>query len=223
MANEELITDPLLLSVLDSAAQARRQSLAILDLIERYHGREGTPTEESTLNDQLTLSKQQKILNARLARLRGLNRKAILDVRATKQETAEARQEIDSLHLQLQNLYYEQRHLRGEIAACEDYDHRYKQLPMIPTEEFLERHPDFSESSEHDLTTARIQDEQVERQKLEEERQRLLKLKEALTKETTAKKDELGRLDAEIEKWLGGQESVRKLFEAREKKLAAQT
>ena len=31
-------------------------------------------------------------------------------------------QEIDALHLQLQNLYYEQRHLRGEIAGCEDYE-----------------------------------------------------------------------------------------------------
>jgi hypothetical protein len=51
-----------------------------------------------------------------------LNRKAILGVRSTKQETGEARQEIDALHLQLQNLYYEQRHLRGEIAGCEDYE-----------------------------------------------------------------------------------------------------
>nr|GFD57658.1 hypothetical protein [Tanacetum cinerariifolium] len=41
--------------------------------------------------------------------------------RRTKQETSEARQEIDELHLQLQNLYYEQRHLRGEIRGCEEY------------------------------------------------------------------------------------------------------
>lgn len=46
-----------------------------------------------------------------------------MGVRQTKQETTEARQEIDSLHLQLQNLYYEQRHLRGEIAGCEEFEY----------------------------------------------------------------------------------------------------
>lgn len=125
MAQDDLITDPALLSVLQCAAQARQQSLAILDLLEEYHARDGSasPSEEATLDQQLGLSKQQKVLNAHLAQLRGLNRKAILGVRTTKQETGEARQEIDSLHLQLQNLYYEQRHLRGEIAGCEDYEY----------------------------------------------------------------------------------------------------
>jgi hypothetical protein len=56
-------------------------------------------------------------------RLRGQNRDAIFRVRDTKQSTAEARQEIDRLHLQLQNLYYEQKHLTGEIAACEAYEY----------------------------------------------------------------------------------------------------
>lgn len=121
MANEHIITDPALQSVLQAAANARQQSMAILDLLQQYHGREGTPAVESSLDEQLALSKQQKLLTAHLAQLRGLNRKAILSVRSTKQETAEARQEIDSLHLQLQNLYYEQRHLRGEIAGCEEY------------------------------------------------------------------------------------------------------
>jgi hypothetical protein len=35
------------------------------------------------------------------------------------------------LHLQLQNLYYEERHLRGEIAACESYEYvlAYESFP----------------------------------------------------------------------------------------------
>ncbi|KAK5692770.1 hypothetical protein LTR17_025288 [Elasticomyces elasticus] len=221
MATDGLITDPMLLSVMDAAARARQQSLAITDLLAEYHAREDSPPEESSLDEQLALSKQQKLLNAHLAQLRGLNRKAILSVRTTKQETAEARQEIDSLHLQLQNLYYEQRHLRGEIAGCEGYNHRFNELPMIPVEEFLEHHPEYQGSSQHDVTIARIDDERAARQKLEDERQQLLKKKEALVKETTAKKEELGKLDAEIEKWLVGQESVRKIFEAREKSIMA--
>nr|POE63493.1 tho complex subunit 5 like a [Quercus suber] len=117
MTADNLINDPQLLSVLGAARQAREQSLAILDLLDSYH-RPDAPTEEE---QQLAVSKQHKLLNAYLAQLRTLDRRAILDVRSTKQETAEARQEIDALHLQLQNLYYEQRHLRGEIAGCEEY------------------------------------------------------------------------------------------------------
>lgn len=216
MTADNHITDPLLLSVLDSAAQARQQSLAILDLIDEYHASPNTSIDDALLQ----LSKQQKVLNTHLAQLRGLDRKAILGVRSTKQETAEARQEIDSLHLELQNLYYEQRHLRGEIAACEDYAHTYEQISMIDADEFLAVRPEHQDSSEHDLTVARIQDEHARRQALEEQKQALVKRKEVLVKETTAKKEELAKLDAEMEKWVNGQEAVRKVFEAREKKMA---
>ena len=118
-ASTPLVTDPSLQSVLQAAALARTQSLAILDLLDAHHASSDNtdPTAQ-----QLALSLQQKKLNTHLAHLRGLNRKAVLGVRSTKQETGEARQEIDALHLQLQNLYYEQRHLRGEIAGCEDYE-----------------------------------------------------------------------------------------------------
>lgn len=114
-----LVTDPALQSVLAAADQARIQSLAILDLISAHHA--GASDADPTAQ-QLELSSAQKKLTAHLAYLRGLNRKAVLGVRGTKQETGEARQEIDALHLQLQNLYYEQRHLRGEITACEEYE-----------------------------------------------------------------------------------------------------
>lgn len=118
MAVETLVTDPTLLSVLEAATKAREQSLAILDLLQQYH----QASASSEANEQIVgLADQQKKLNGQLARLRGENRKAVQSVRRTKQETSEARQEIDSLHLQLQNLYYEQRHLKGEILACEEY------------------------------------------------------------------------------------------------------
>ena len=160
MTADNRVTDPFLLSVLESADRARQQSLAILDLIDEYHASSNLSNDEALLQ----LSKQQKTLHTHLSQLRALNRKAILGVRSTKQETAEARQEIDSLHLELQNLYYEQRHLRGEIAACEDYAHTYEQISMIDADDFLAMHPAHLESTEHDLTVARIQDEHAQRQ-----------------------------------------------------------
>ena len=93
---------------------------------------------------------------------------------------------------------------------------------MIDTADFLASHPEYADANEHDLTIARIQDEHKARLELEEQRLALVKRKEALERETKGKKDELGRLDADVEKWLSGQDSVRRTFEGREKKLAAQ-
>ena len=119
MAVEDIVTNPFLQSVLETSTRTREQCLALLDLTETSaSSASSTPSQ----NRQRMLSKQQKLLYSYLAQLRGLNRSAILTVREAKQITAEARQEIDRLHLQLQNLYYEQRHLRGEIIACESYE-----------------------------------------------------------------------------------------------------
>jgi THO complex subunit 5 len=116
MAVEDLITDPTLRPLLVISQDTLRQTLEILTwLAENQSSR---PSHEA----QLKLSRRQKALFSLLAQLRGHNRRAAFDVRTTKQETAEARQEVDRLLLQLQNLYYEQRHLMGEIGGCEGYE-----------------------------------------------------------------------------------------------------
>ena len=118
MTVTEIVQDPLLKAVLDVGTQTRQHCTHLVDLLEANDLR-----EPSIENAQPDFRKLQNILRAHLSRLRGLNRQAVQEVRSTKQHTAEARQEIDRLHLQLQNLYYEERHLRGEIAACESYEY----------------------------------------------------------------------------------------------------
>jgi len=114
----DIIQDPLLQSVLAAAQQTRAQAISILDFLEQNRISAGSDPSEAS---QLALSKQQKLLTTYLAQVRGLYRNATYNARDTKQRTAEAKSEIDTLHLQLQNLFYEQNHLKGEIAACEDY------------------------------------------------------------------------------------------------------
>ena len=118
MAVRDIVVDQSLLPVLNSSAVTREQCDKLLALLDPTGDTASSNSQETIL----AASREQKQLFALLARLRGLNREAILRVRETKQSTAEARQEIDRLHLQLQNLYYEQRHLTGEIAACESYE-----------------------------------------------------------------------------------------------------
>ncbi|EED16279.1 conserved hypothetical protein [Talaromyces stipitatus ATCC 10500] len=135
MTVRDIVTDPSLLPVLQVSANAHNECQKLLQLLDPNNAATTAtiPSQETIL----AISRQQKILYALLAQLRGLNRDAILRVRETKQVTAQARQEIDRLHLQLQNLYYEQKHLMGEIAACESYDHIYRSLPLIPEEDFF--------------------------------------------------------------------------------------
>ncbi|KAL3477962.1 phosphatidylinositol-glycan biosynthesis class S protein-domain-containing protein [Aspergillus californicus] len=192
-AIRDIVSDPSLLPVLNTAADTRDLCLKLLSLLD-----------PSISPDQISESPQavQKHLFALLAQLRGQNRDAIFRVRETKQGTAEARQEIDRLHLQLQNLYYEQRHLTGEIAACESYDHKYRSLPLIPLEEFLELHPEQRESSEHEMMVARINHEHMEREKLEQARQELLKRKQGLITENNKRKEDLASLDQDLERFI---------------------
>ncbi|GAQ03423.1 GPI transamidase component PIG-S [Aspergillus lentulus] len=196
----DIVSDPSLLPVLRTCAETREQCEKLLSLLD--------PTAQSPSSDPeeaiLAASKQQKQLFAVLAQLRGQSRDAILRVRQTKQLTAEARQEIDRLHLQLQNLYYEQRHLTGEIAACESYDHKYLSLPLIPVEEFLALHPEHADLDSHELMIARINHEHAEREKLEQARQELLKRKQALIAENKKRKDDLASLDQDLERFIDG-------------------
>ena len=141
MAVDDSVNDPFLQNILATSARAREQCMALIDTAE---ANAISASHSHSLDVQLELSKQQKLLFSYLTQLRGLNRNAIFGVRDTKQVTAEARQEIDRLHLQLQNLYYEERHLRGEIAACESYEyvhvHEFPSNGCFPTKSFQQPH-----------------------------------------------------------------------------------
>lgn len=220
MAVEDLITDPALRPLLSSSQNTLAHVLEMLSWVGENQ------SVEPSVEAQLTLSKYQKKMIAHLAQLRGYNRRAIFGVRATKQETAEARQEVDRLLLQLQNIYYEERHLLGEIGACEGYEyvnsskatfgrdqafaltpfysHAYTHLPLLPLESYLEAFPDQAGLAEQDLMPLRIEHEKQEREKLEQERQELLKMKENLIKVNLKKKDELKKMDEQLEKMIDG-------------------
>jgi THO complex subunit 5 len=117
------ITDPSLASAVETSGAAREQAQALVDLVAQAIAANAANPNGPLPADALTeISKQQKLLNTNLAHLRGLHRAAHFRARETKSQTAEARHEVDVLHLQLQNLYYEQQHLVGEIGACEGFE-----------------------------------------------------------------------------------------------------
>ncbi|KAL8986726.1 MAG: hypothetical protein Q9169_008762 [Polycauliona sp. 2 TL-2023] len=210
MSSGNIVQDPFLQSVLGASIHARQQCMQLIDLAERS----AIASTETLPNDtKLQVSEQQRQLHADLASLRQASRDSILEVRSTKQDTAEARQEVDRLHLQLQNLYYEERHLRGEISACESYDHKYQQLPLIPAEDFLHLEPDHADRDEKSLMFARINHELAEREVLEQQRQELLKRKQLLIAENKKRKDDLASLDKDLETFIDAAKPIQTLFE----------
>ena len=128
MAIDSHISDASLKVVLETSQAAREQALALVDLLEQAIA---SDSEHADSEAQAEIAKQQKLLTSNVAQLRGLHRSSQFGARETKSQTADARQEVDRLHLQLQNLYYEQRHLEGEIAACESFE-SVSLLPLSP-------------------------------------------------------------------------------------------
>ncbi|KAF3924702.1 hypothetical protein AA313_de0207063 [Arthrobotrys entomopaga] len=157
-------------------------------------------------------AKSQKQLYASIARLRSVHRNAYMVLRQTKQTTSEARQEQDRLHLQLQNLYYQQRHLRGEIDACLDFPHTYKDIPLVPEEDYLERHPEDVEKDPHELMKLRLADERAVREELEARRKQLISKKQALIAENKKRKDDLASLDEHLKKFIESSKPIQETF-----------
>lgn len=64
---------------------------------------------------------QQKAGVLLFAQLRRLNRLSNLYCKDTREKTQEKKLSVDELHLQLQNLQYEAKHLQKEITSCLEF------------------------------------------------------------------------------------------------------
>lgn len=198
MRVEEIIKSPLLTPALKTANATLQQTLTIIDFLSE-HARDPT-----TIELQRRVAHHQKILQAYLSRLRTQTRAAAFEARSTKSQTAEGRLQVDRLLLQLQNLYYEQRHLLSEIAACEGYEHAYMELPMVSKEEYLDRFPEDEGLDEAELMERRIEWEAKERERMEGERKALLETKEKIAEENGRRKEEVKKMDEKLEAWIEG-------------------
>lgn len=114
--SQDAIVDASLKECLALSEQTRIYCNNILDLINT-----DAEADVESPSSQIERSRALKRLLAVMAQLKTVHRTNVMDARDSKQDSVLARQEVDRLHLQLQNLYYEQRHLRGEIAACRDF------------------------------------------------------------------------------------------------------
>lgn len=93
-----------------------------------------------------------------------------------------------------------------------DLSHKYQQLQMLSAEDFLALFPDHADDDEDELMNARIAHEHVERQSLEDQRQALLKKKQALIAENKKRKEDLANLDKDLEKFIDAAKPIQETF-----------
>lgn len=128
---------------------------------------------------------------ARLVELRVWNRAAQGVVAGAKEATFTSRSAVESRQLSRQNLYYQHKHLRGEIERCEDFESRHENLDLVPESEFLESHPEAKELDEHQYILARLKDEEERRLELFVVKTRLQETRNRLAAEVKSLKEHL--------------------------------
>ncbi|XP_035515031.1 THO complex subunit 5 homolog [Morone saxatilis] len=91
-----------------------------------------------------------------------LNRLAHMRLKRSRDQTHEAKQKVDVLHLQLQNLLYEVMHLQKEISKCLEFKSKHEEIDLVSEEEFHQEapseisRPHLTRNDPHQLTLARL-------------------------------------------------------------------
>ncbi|EFP74088.1 uncharacterized protein PGTG_00044 [Puccinia graminis f. sp. tritici CRL 75-36-700-3] len=166
-----------------------------------------TPPEESFV-DELEADENSILLAAPLfARLKSINRSSSSMVSSFKSQTQLIRNQVDQIHLDLQNLIYERRHLEKEIKKCQEFESEYQNISIHSLEEYFERNPEDKrdgpeEIDGHELMIKRLKFELSERKRFEAEKKELLQKKLKLSKENDEKKSKLDELEKQLDRFV---------------------
>lgn len=163
---------------------------------------------EETILDDLESDQDLILLAAPLfARLKSINRSSSSMLSSFKSQTQKVRNQVDQIHLDLQNLIYERRHLEKEIKKCQEFESEYQNISIHSLEEYFERNPDdkrdgMDEIDPHELMIKRLKFELSERKRFEAEKKELLQKKLKLSKENDEKKSKLDELEKQLDRFV---------------------
>ncbi|XP_060699938.1 THO complex subunit 5 homolog isoform X1 [Hemiscyllium ocellatum] len=136
--------------------------------------------------------------------LKKLNRLAHIRLKKGRDQTHEAKQKVDALHLQLQNLLYEVMHLQKEITKCLEFKSKHEEIDLVDVEEFYKEAPsDISKpmltmNDPHQQTLSRLDWELEQRKRLAEKYKESLANKEKIRKDIEIKKEYLNSLQPRL-------------------------
>ncbi|XP_077571017.1 THO complex subunit 5 homolog [Stigmatopora nigra] len=132
--------------------------------------------------------------------LKKLNRLAHMRLKRGRDQTHEAKQKVDVLHLQLQNLLYEVLHLQKEISKCLEFKSKHEDIDLVTEEEFYKdapqeiSRPQLTKNDPHQQTLARLDWELEQRKRLAETYKQSQATKEKIQRSIEVKKEHLRSL-----------------------------
>ncbi|XP_030633582.1 THO complex subunit 5 homolog isoform X1 [Chanos chanos] len=132
--------------------------------------------------------------------LKKLNRLAHMRLKRGRDQTHEAKQRVDVLHLQLQNLLYEVMHLQKEIGKCLEFKSQHEDIQLVTVDEFFQEappeisRPHLTKDDPHQLTLARLDWELEQRKRLAEQYKSSLNHREKILKGIQQKREYLSSL-----------------------------
>ncbi|EDO39880.1 predicted protein [Nematostella vectensis] len=140
--------------------------------------------------------------------LKKLNRVAHISGKKARDNTHEAKQKVDGLHLQLQNLLYEAMHLKKEITKCLEFKSKDEEVELVTEEEFYSQapkevsKPEITKDDPHQRMLARLDWELEQRKSFASKKKEFEKKKELLEKEINTRREFLNSLQPRLEEIL---------------------
>ncbi|XP_069163548.1 THO complex subunit 5 homolog B [Procambarus clarkii] len=135
---------------------------------------------------------------------RRLSRVQKVRVRDSREKTAEARQSVDGVTLQLQNLLYEVAHLKKEVRRCLDFQSADQEIDLVPVEQFYVEAPEYisrpadTVEDPHEQRLARLQWELEQRRDQTQLFDKLTQEKEAVAETINEQERKLASLAPRI-------------------------
>lgn len=182
---------------LDHSTPAKRSDSPSPSATSSKSGSSASGTTNFSLNGAV-LNASAKYITS----LKRWHREAYESGRASKALSVDAREAVDRVQLDLQNLRYECWHLEREIEKCESFKSIYQDVELVPEDEFLAKAPsELTSSSDdpHQRMLNRLKYEMMERIRLEQEKGNQLSLSIKLKKEIREKKAAVENFEKELE------------------------
>ncbi|KAH0557239.1 THO complex subunit 5 homolog [Cotesia glomerata] len=127
-------------------------------------------TDEFSTKDEIRELQIQTSLS--FIELKKLNRMEKFRTKFARDSLGDAKSEVDSRHLQLQNLLYEVMHLKKEVVKCLQFKSKDELIELVPEEEFYKEapeslsQPEITKNDDHKLRLARLDWELTQRKQL---------------------------------------------------------
>ncbi|XP_047120063.1 THO complex subunit 5 homolog [Schistocerca piceifrons] len=132
--------------------------------------------------------------------LKKLNRLEKFRTKHSRETLYKAKQQLDSYHLQLQNLLYEILHVKKEVTKCLQFKSKDEEIELVSVEEFYKTAPEsitrleLTQNDMHQLKLARLEWELEQRKQLAALCHKLQGDKELVAKEIQKKRELLDNL-----------------------------